>query len=102
MLHVVDFNTPGCALEEDGPRVLGQRDGADEDHDGDEHARSRVGIEPGLGACLPDDYGGNNDADVVDGIADDVDEDTEHAEVTARFLHLSHVVTVLRVRSNPL
>lgn len=102
MLHIVDLNTPGGALEQDGPGVLGQRDGADEDHYRDEHARRRVGVEPGLGARLPDDDGGDDDADVVDGIADDVDEDAEHAEVAAGLLPLSHVVTVLCVGSNGL
>lgn len=102
MLHVVDLNTSRRTLEQDGARVLGQRDGADEDHYRDEHARRRVGIEPGLGACLPDDYRGNDDANIVDGVADDVDEDTEHAEVAAGLLRLGHVVTVLCVGSNGL
>lgn len=75
MLHVVDLDAPGGALEQDGAGVLGQWEGADEDHDGDEHARRRVGVEAGLGTRLPDDDGGNDNADVVDGVADDVDED---------------------------
>jgi len=102
MLHVVDFNTPRCTLEEDGPRILGQRDGAEEDHYCDEHARRWIGIEPGLTARLPDDDGGNDDADVVDGVADDMDEDAQHAEVAAGLFHLSHIVTMLCVRPNAL
>lgn len=102
MLHVVDLDAPGGALEQDGARVLGQRDGADEDHDGYEHARRGVGVKPGLGARLPDDDGGDDDADVVDGVADDVDEDAQHAEVAAGLLHLGHVVAVLGVRPDGL
>lgn len=102
MLHIVDLNTSRRALEEDGPRVLGQRDGADEDHYCDEHARRRISVKSGFAAGLPDDDGGNDNADVVDGVADDVDEYPEHAEVTARLLPLSHVVTVFCVRSNAL
>lgn len=102
MLHVVDLDTSGGTLEQDGPGVLGQRDGADEDHYSDEHARRRVRVEPGLGARLPDDHGGNDDADVVDGVADDVDENAEHSEIAAGLLPLGHVVTVLCVGSNGL
>lgn len=102
MLYVVNLNTSRGALEQDGTGVLGQRDGADEDHYRDKHARRRVGVEPGLGARLPDDDGGDDDTDVVDGVADDVDEDAEHAEVAARLLHLGHVVTVLCVGPNGL
>lgn len=102
MFHVIDLNTSGRTLEQDSARVLGQRDGADEDHYRDEHARSRIGVEPGLGACLPDDYGCNDDANIVDGVANDVNEDTEHAEVAAGLLRLGHVVTVLCVGSNGL
>lgn len=102
MLHVVNLDAPRCTLEQDGSGVLGQRNGADEDHYRDEHARRRVGVEPGLGPRLPDNYSGNDDADVVDGVADDVDEDTEHAEVAAGLLHLGHVMTVLCVGPNGL
>lgn len=102
MLHIVDLDTPRRTLEEDCPRVLGQRDGADEDHYGDEHARRGVSVEPGLAARLPDDDGGNNDADVVDGVSDNVDKYPEHAEVAAGLLPLSHVVTVFCVRANAL
>lgn len=102
MLHVVNLNASGGALEQDGPGVLGQGDGADEDHYRDEHACRRVGVEAGLGARLPDDDGGYDDADVVDGVADDVNEDAEHSEVAAGLLRLGHVVTVLCVGSNGL
>lgn len=102
MLDVVDLDTSRGALEQDSARVLGQRDGADKDHYRDEHARRRVGVEPGLGARLPDDDGGDDDADVVDCVADDVDEDAEHAEVAAGLLRLGHVVAVLCVRPDGL
>lgn len=102
MLHVVDLNTPRRTLEEDGTRVLGQRNGADEDHYGDEHARRWVSVETGLAARLPDDDGGNDYTDIVDGVADDVDEYPEHAEVAAGLLPLSHIVTVFCMRPNAL
>lgn len=97
VLHVVNFHAPGRALQQNGPRVLGEWDGAEEDHQGDEHARRRVRVEARVALGLPDDDGGDDDANVVDGVADDVDQDAHHAEVVARLLKLGHVVTVLRV-----
>lgn len=95
MLHIVNLDASGGALEQDSPRVLGQWNGTDEDHDCDEHARRRVRVEPGLGTRLPDDDGCDDDTNIVDGVADDMDENTEHAEVTAGLLRLSRVMTVL-------
>lgn len=97
MFHVLDLNTARGTLEQNGPRVPRQRDRADEDHDGDEHARRRVCIETRLEPGLPDYDGGYDDPDVVDGVSDDVDENAEHAEVTAGLLKMGHIVTVLGV-----
>lgn len=71
MLHVLDLHAPWGALEEDGARVPCQRYGTYEDHDGDEHARRRVCVVACFVLRLPDDDGGNNDTDVVDGVPDD-------------------------------
>lgn len=75
-----------------------QRDGADEDHEGDEGAGGRVRVEPLLVAGLPDNYRGDDDPDVVDGVADHVHQHPEHAQVAAGLLELGRVVAVLRMR----
>lgn len=102
MLHVVDLHPARCALQQDGACVLGERNGADEDHQRDEGAGRGVRVEARLGGGLPDDDGGDDDADVVDGVADHVDEDPEHAEVSTGFLELGRVVAVLRVGTDGL
>lgn len=97
MLHIVDFHAAGRTLQQDCARVLGEWDGAEEDHQGNEHARSRVRVEPRVAFGLPNHDGGDNDADVVDRVADDMDQNSHHAQVMTWLLKLGHVVTVLRV-----
>lgn len=97
MLHIIHFYTSGCALQQDLARVEGQRDGAPKNHEGDEGACCRVCVEALGEAGLPDNHGGDNDANVVDGVANDVDQDPEHAEVAAGLVQLGRVVAVLCV-----
>lgn len=79
MLHIIHLHTPGCALQQDLARVQCQWDGAPKDHQGDESARRGVCVEALGEPGLPDDHGSDDDAYVVDGIANDVDEDPKHA-----------------------
>lgn len=102
MLDIGDLYSSGGTLEQDGPRVPGERYGADEDHDGYKHARCRVCVEAPLESRLPYHHSSDDDADVVDGVSDDVDQNTEHAEITTGRLKLGHVMTVLRMSSNGL
>lgn len=98
VLHVIDFYAPRRALQQDCPRVLCEWYGAEEDHQGDKHACCRVRVETRITFGLPDNDGGDNDANVVDGVANDMDQNSHHTEVMARLLKLGHVVTVLCMR----
>lgn len=97
MLHIVDDDTLGCALKQNLAGVLRLLDGYAKNHKGDEGTSCRVCIEALGGGCLPDDDGGDDDADVVDGIADDMDQNSEHAQVAAGLLDFERVVAVLGV-----
>lgn len=79
MLHIIHLHTPGRALQQNLARVQRQWDGAPEDHQRNEGARRGVCVEALGVAGLPDDDGGNDDANVVDRIAYYVDQDPEHA-----------------------
>lgn len=63
--------------------MLHKRDCRNEDHDGDEEAHGRVSVEPLLAFCFPDGDGGDHDADIVHGVADDVEDDAYHVEVVS-------------------
>lgn len=75
MLDIIDFHTSWRALEQNCPGLPREWYGAQEDHQGNKGACSRVSVKSLLVTRLPDDDGGNNDADVVDGIAYHVNED---------------------------
>lgn len=81
LLNVVDVEVVRGGLEEDLGRGGGQGDGGAEDDEGDEEGDGRVGIEAVRGVGEPDDERGDNDADVAEGIADDVEYHGTHAQV---------------------
>lgn len=70
MLHIVEEDPGGCALKQDVARTLRLRDGNTKDHESDEGTRCWVCIETLWRGGLPDDDGGDDDTDVVDGVAD--------------------------------
>lgn len=63
-----------------------ERDGGDKDHDGDAHAHGWIGVESAAVVGEPDYCCGDDDAEVVCAVADDVDEDAHHGEVPVRFV----------------
>lgn len=97
MLDIVQVDPTWGTLEEDGTAVLDQWKGGEQDHECDAHADPGVSIVTGLIVCEPDNKRGNDDSNVVEGIANDVNEDTHHAEISSRRLELSNVVAMLRV-----
>jgi len=97
MLDIVQVDPTWGTLEEDGTAVLDQWKGGEQDHERDAHADPGVSIVTGLIMCEPDNKCGNDNSNVVEGIANDVNEDTHHAEISARRLELSNVVAMLRV-----
>ena len=98
VLDVPQVDAAGGALQQDGAAVLDEGQRREQDHDGDAHARAGVGVEARRVVGLPDHQGGDDDADVVEGVADDVGEHAEHAQVAAGALKLGCVVAVLCVR----
>lgn len=97
MLHIVHLHATGRALEQDLARVQRQWDGAPKNHEGDEGARCGVCVEALRVAGLPDNDGGDDDANVVDRVAYEVDQDAEHAQIAAGLGQLGRVVAVLCV-----
>lgn len=73
-----------------------QREGSQEDHDGDEDSNRRIDIVSVFSLSLPNDESGHNYADIVDGVSNDVNENTQHAEVSTG-LRLRHAVLVFAV-----
>lgn len=98
MLHIVNLHAARRALQQDGARVLGEGDSAAENHEGDEHARCRVRVEACVALGLPNHDGGDNNADVIDCVANDMNQNSHHAQIMPRLFKLGHIVTVLRVR----
>lgn len=68
-----------------------ERDGAGEDHDGDNHADAGVGIEASFVRRLPDHGRCDDDSNVVERVADHVNHDTRHAEVGVAMASLADV-----------
>lgn len=64
--------------------MLDERERRQEDHDRDGHADGRIGVDARRRGREPDDEGGHDDRQVVERIADDVEQGAEHAEVPHR------------------
>jgi hypothetical protein len=79
VLDIIDLDAERRRLQQNLAAALRQGDGGEQDHDGDPHTNSWIGVEALIRLDEPDDDGGNDDADIVDCIADDVN---EHAEDT--------------------
>jgi hypothetical protein len=86
MFDVVNVDTVRRRLQKDFAAALRQGYCGYQDHDGDPHTDSWVGVETIGRLDEPDDECGNNDANVVDGITDNVDEYTKDTEIYTVFL----------------
>lgn len=78
-LDVVDVEVVRGGLEEDLGCRGGQGDGGAEDDEGDEEGDCRVGVEAVWGVGEPDYERGDDDADVAEGVANDVEDHGAHA-----------------------
>lgn len=96
-LDVIQSNALGRNLQQNGAALLSEREGRNQNHDADEDADCRVDIVPSMALRLPDDDRRDHDANVVDGIANDVNEHPQHAQVSVGFLGRSLAVVVLGV-----
>lgn len=54
-----------------------------ENHNGNPQTHTWIGIKPPLVLRLPDNRGGNYDSNIVECIADNVNQDTHHSEIMA-------------------
>lgn len=61
-----------------------ERDSARKDHESDRHRDGRVSVEPVLAVQVEDERARDHDADVVDRVADDVQEHAKEAEVAVQ------------------
>lgn len=75
----IEIEVEGRCLEEDAAGGGDEGVGGEEDHEGDGEADGGVGVETRGGVGVGDDEGDDDNADVVDGVGDDVEEDAEHA-----------------------
>lgn len=92
---VVDAEAGGHGLEEDPGGGLAERDGGEEDDDGDEQGDGRVCVvAPGV-VCEPDEEGRDDDADVAEGVAQDMKEDAAHVQVVAMAVAAVAAVSLL-------
>jgi|SRR3569833_1911183 len=97
MLDITQVHATRRALEQDGSAVLHQRQCRHENHNGNAHTNAGISVVASFVAGKPDDGGGDDDSDVVESIADDVNQNPQPAQITARALKLDNVVPVLRV-----
>jgi len=81
VLDVVKANAARCRLQQDGTRTVGERDGRDENQERNPHADGGVGVETRRRRGTPDDGGGSDDAYVVEGVAQDMQENAHDAEI---------------------
>lgn len=98
VLDILDLDAQRRRLEEDLAAALRQGHRGDQDHDGDPHTNRWIGVEATGRLDEPDDDCGNDDADVVDCVADDVDQDAHDTQIHAVFLRRRHDVHVCGVR----
>ena len=97
VLHIADIDTARRALEQNQSAVLHKRKSREQNHNGDAHADARIGVEPSLVVGLPDHQRGNNDADVVERIPDDMNQHAEHSKISAGGREVGNCMTVLGV-----
>lgn len=102
MLDVFHVYTTRSTLEKDRAAILDERDRGDEDHKGDPNTSTWIRIETCIIIRQPDDECRDDDANVVDCISNDMNEDTKHAEIMAWTLKLGNIVAMLGVRSRQL
>ena len=78
---VVDGHSSWRGLEEDARGCFAERDGGAEDYDCDDERNAWVDVvAPGV-VCKPDYEGGGDDADVSQGVTQDVEEHATHVEI---------------------
>lgn len=81
---VFHVDADGDGLQEDARGGFAERDGGGEDYGGDDQGDGRVHVEAPAVVREPDEEGGGDDADVAEGVAQDVEEDAAHVEVAVR------------------
>lgn len=79
--QVRDVDVVGRGLEEDLGRGEGEGEGGAEDDECDEEGDGRIGVEPPGPVGQPDYQGGDNDSDVSQGVAQDVENHAVHPHV---------------------
>lgn len=82
-LDVVELEARGCGLQKDCTGALNEGDGGEGDHYGNEEGDGGVGVEALWRVSEPDDEGRDNNAEVVDNVAADVQEHAGYADVYA-------------------
>lgn len=93
-LDVHEVHAWWCALEQDVAGATCQWDSGRENHERNVERDGRVDVEAVGRMREPDDKRGDDDADVVEGIAHDVDHGPEHAEI-AVLLRREHIGVVV-------
>lgn len=86
MLDVAQVDPLRRALQQDLAAVFDQRQRGEEDHERDAQPDGRIGVETPRRRGKPDDDGGDDDAYVVDGVAEHMQQGTLHAQVPTRHL----------------
>ena len=95
MLHVLKVNASRSDLQQNASAPFGQWYCREEDHDGNEDTDCRIDIIPTLSFSFPYNHSRDNHTYVVDRIANNVDEDAQHAKVSPGARGLGDVVFVL-------
>lgn len=102
MLDVFKIHALGRALHEDLATIFHKRERREQDHNSYTHTHAGVSVEAVLGSREPDDQSGDDDTDVVECVADHVDEDSHHAEIATGRLQVHDGVAVLRMSADGL
>lgn len=81
LADIVDFDAVGDRLEEDARGGFAEGNGGAEDDDGDDEGDGGIEVIASGEIGEPDDEGGDDDSNVAEGVAHDVEEDSLHVKV---------------------
>lgn len=98
MLDIGEVDALRRALEQDLAAVLDEGHGREQDYERDGHADGGIGVEPSGRGREPDDDRHDDDAHVVEGVSDDVEQGAEHAKVPSGGLDGVSCVAMLAVQ----
>lgn len=83
VLNIFECDAEWDGFKEDRATVFYERNRWQKNHDSNTHAHAWISVESTFVVGFPDHGWGDDDADIVDCVANDVNQDAHHAEIVA-------------------